>query len=122
MSIVLLQNSANNFGSLHIRTARDNEYLAFSQVTQRLRNASRSDDRHEMIAAANACNQLWTAIAADLMHPENSLPPDIKAGILSLALFSIKRGRLSLLGEASADPLIEINFRIMKGLRGDLKS
>lgn len=122
MNIASLHNSTSNFGSQHIRTTRDNEYIAFSQVTKKLINARKSSDRHEMIAAVNASNQLWTAIAADLMHPENDLPPSVKAGILSLAFFSIKRGGLSLLSGISVEPLIEINFRIMKGLRGDIKS
>lgn len=122
MKLANFQSTDTNFGSRHIRTDRDNEYFAFSQVTQKLKNATKIDDRYAMIEAVSASSQLWTVIAADLAHEENSLPPEVKAGLLSLAFFSLKQGRRILLERASAEPLIEINIRIMKGLRGDMNS
>lgn len=118
MNFALSQN-IEKFGSPHVSTARDEEYLVFSRVTRQLKDASDRNDRYAMIRAANASNQLWTAMATDLAHPENRLPPETKAGLLSLAFFSLRQGHRILLENASADPLIEVNIRIMKGLRGD---
>jgi len=114
------QSSEGSFGSQCIRTDRDNEYFAFLRVTQKLKNASKSDNRYAMIEAASESNQLWTIIAADLAHEENGLPLATKAGLLSLAIYSLKQGRRVISECASVEPLIEINVMIMRGLRGDV--
>ncbi|ABL69718.1 flagellar biosynthesis regulator FlaF [Paracoccus denitrificans] len=113
------QISTGHFRSRHVHTNRDNEYFAFSQVTQTLKRACQSGDRYLMIEAAHSSNQLWTIVATNLMHPENTLPSDIKAGLLSLAFFSLKQGHHVISSGVPADPLIEVNMRIMRGLRGE---
>ncbi|CAM3226021.1 flagellar protein FlaF [Paracoccus aminovorans] len=119
MNFAPLKNRKSEFGSQHLRTARDNEYLAFSRVTRQLQQAMISNDLRAMIEGAHANNQLWTILAADLTHPANTLPEAIKAGLLSLAIFSIKQGHRVLSENASAEALIDINLKIMKGLRGE---
>ncbi|WP_188128718.1 flagellar biosynthesis regulator FlaF [Paracoccus thiocyanatus] len=119
MSFIQAQYNVGNFGSEHVRTAKDSEYRAFSHITQKLTNAGKSGDTRAMIEAAAANNELWTTLAADLAHPGNKLPPEVKAGLLSLAFFSIKQGRRILQGSSSPDALIDINVKIMKGLRGE---
>lgn len=114
-------NRNSRFDAPFVRTDRDNEYLIFSRITRQLQQATESNDRRLMIEAAYANNELWTALAADLSHPGNGLPDNVKAGILSLAIFSIKLGQRVLSKNDSADPLIEINTKMMKGLRGDIQ-
>ncbi|MDQ7263701.1 flagellar biosynthesis regulator FlaF [Paracoccus sp. PS-1] len=121
MNLALSQDVKRNFGSQYIRTDRDNEYLAFSRVTQKLQKAIEDSDHPPMIEAIYANNQLWTALAADLAHPENGLPAETKAGLLSLAIFSLKQGRRVVEERLSAISLVEINLRVMKGLRGEIK-
>ena len=121
MTFASLKSQPAKFGSQHIQTARDQEYLAFSRITRQLQQAIDSGDRHAMIQAAYGNNQLWTVLAADLAQPTNALPEQVKAGLLSLAIFSIKRGQKVLSENASAEPLIEINLKIMKGLRGEVQ-
>ena len=107
------------FGSQVVRTDRDNEYEAFLRVTRQLQRAHAEADRLEAIRAANNNIQLWTILAADLMHPENRLPAELKAGLISLALFSMRHSHKIILGDADLEPLIDVNTRIMKGLRGE---
>jgi len=121
VNLALSQDVKSNFGSQHIRTDRGNEYLAFSRVTQKLQKAIEDSDHPPMIEAIYANNQLWTALAADLAHPENGLPAETKAGLLSLAIFSLKQGRRVVEERLSAISLVEINLRVMKGLRGEVK-
>lgn len=122
MTFASLKSQPAKFGSQHIRTERDQEYLAFSRITRQLQQALDTGDRRAMIEAAYANNQLWTVLAADLAQPANALPEQTKAGLLSLAIFSIKRGQKVLTDNMSAEPLIEINLKMMKGLRGEVQS
>ena len=84
-----------------------------------MQQAIDSQDRQMMISAAFSNNQLWTVLAADLAHPDNALPEQVKAGLLSLAIFSIKHGQKVLSENVPATTLVEINLKIMKGLRGE---
>ena len=111
--------TAAGFGSDIVRTDRDNEYDAFSRVTSMLQRAQNSSDRRSEIAAVDRNNQLWTILATDLSLADNKLSDELRAGLLSLASFALRHGHRVLLGQAKIDPLIDINQRIMKGLRGD---
>lgn len=85
-----------------------------------LRQTAGTSGTVEAVEAIHLNNQLWTALAADLAEPENGLPDEVKAGLLNLAIFSLRRGRACLSGEASTDALIDINLCVMKGLRGEV--
>ena len=109
------------FGSDYVRTDRDNEYMVVSRVTRLLQNAVDSGDRWSEIHATHSKNELWTALAADLASPGNALPDQLKANLISLAMFSIRHGHKVLVENASIAPLLDINIRIMKGLRGEVQ-
>lgn len=100
-----------------IRPARDVEYDIFSRVTRMLRQADRRGRSPATIGAVHKNNELWTILAADLADPANALPDEVKAGLLSLAGFSIRHGHQVIAGNADTDALIEINLSVMKGLR-----
>ncbi|WP_347268740.1 flagellar biosynthesis regulator FlaF [Paracoccus sp. (in: a-proteobacteria)] len=103
-----------------LRSDRDNEYLAFSRVTRHFQQAVDTADRNQMILAARLNIDLWTALAADLAQPGNGLPDQTRSGLISLAIFSIKSSHRILSEDACPRPLMDINLRVMKGLRGDL--
>ncbi|SMO92022.1 flagellar protein FlaF [Paracoccus laeviglucosivorans] len=106
------------YGNPALRGARDMEYDAFSRVTRMLRQSPRECTGGETIAAVAKNNDLWTLLATDLSDPRNALADETKAGLLSLALFSLRHGQRVLAGDATTDTLIEINISVMKGLRG----
>lgn len=56
-------------------------------------------------------------LASDLAHPDNALPDDVKAGLLSLAFFSLRHGQKVMAGKATMKVLIDINMSVMRGLR-----
>lgn len=110
------------FGLAHMRTDRDNEYSVLSYVTRHLQHALKTTDHNQMVRAIGMNINLWTVFSVDLAQPNNGLPDQTKAGLLSLAIYSIKQSHRVLSESASAASLIEINLRIMKGLRGDATS
>ena len=121
MNSAPFRNPRAQFGSDYVRTDRDNEYMVVSRVTRLLQNAVDSGDRLAEIRATHANNELWIALAADLASSGNALPDQLKASLISLAMFSIRHGRKVLNENASVGPLLEINMRIMKGLRGEVQ-
>ena len=111
--------SERAYGSPALRGARDMEYDAFSHVTRMLRQAPRECDGPGTVHAVARNNELWTLLASDLAHPENALPDQVKADLLSLAIFSLRHGQSVMAGKKTTDTLIEINLSVMKRLRGE---
>lgn len=103
-----------------MRSTRDAEYDAFSRVTRALRLAERRCVSAAAVQAVHLNNELWTILAADLAGPENALPDSLRAGLLSLAGFSLRHGHRALAGEGTTEVLIDINMSVMKGLRGEV--
>lgn len=86
-------------------------------------NRSRAD-RSDMLAnglrvtlAENL--KLWTTIKFDLSQPENGLPPQLKAGLISLALFVERQTQQVLGGNAGVGTLVQINQSLISGLSGN---
>lgn len=109
------------FGYQQIRTDRDNEYEAFSRVTRELQHAQLNGG-NQRYAAIERNLRLWTVLASDLSEPSNQLPDELKAGLLSLAIFSLRQGYHLLQNDDDLESLIFINKKIMSGLRGDLSA
>lgn len=112
-------NFSRNYGSSDLRSGRDVEYDAFSRVTRMLREADREGRSPAAIQAVYKNNELWTILASDLADPGNRLPDELRAGLLSLAFFSLRHGREVMAGKQTTDSLIDVNMSIMKGLRGE---
>jgi flagellar protein FlaF len=121
VSAASFRKSQAEFGADYVRTDRDNEYMVVSRVTRMLQNARDHGDQFAIIRAVHTNTELWTALAADLASPGNALPDQLKAGLISLAIFSVQHGRKVMADNASIEPLLEINMRIMKGLRGEVQ-
>lgn len=94
---------------------RENEYRAFGMVINRLSEANSYTD---VIEACHLNNRLWSTLTADLSRPENPLPNDLKARLISLALWTYRHSAKVMKGEATPQALIELNREIMNGLKG----
>jgi len=115
------RHNAYGAATLAMGPPRSVEYQVFSQVTGELNRAMREDRPFAELAAALTQNQrLWTALAADLVNPDNALPASLKGQILSLAAFTRNHTASVLRREAEPGALVEINTAIMRGLRGQL--
>ena len=102
-----------------IRTHKDTEYDVFARVTGVLQSVANTDTAPmtEVAEALYDNRRLWTLLAADVAGESNSLNRQTRAQIFYLAEFTEHHSRKVLKGEASVQPLIDINTAIMRGLR-----
>ncbi len=96
---------------------RETEYQVFDQVTQALMSsrAMKAEDP-EYQDAIDSNRRLWHALETDLSSAKNRLPDQLKAQIISVAVWVDKHSKLATRGEAKVEPLITVNEAIMKGL------
>ncbi|RMF34901.1 MAG: flagellar biosynthesis regulatory protein FlaF [Alphaproteobacteria bacterium] len=96
------------------------EYQAFARITHRLSRAAEGGRAEfpRLAAAVNDNLALWRVLALDLADPDNALPEDLRASLLSLAIFTLRHSDAVLAGRAAPDALVDINTALMRGLRG----
>lgn len=97
---------------------RDTEYRLFGNVTASLTEAKscRPTDP-KIIKALDWNRRMWSTFSADCGAPGNQLPKELRASIISLSIWVSKHSSKVMRGEASIDPLININKTVMEGLR-----
>jgi flagellar protein FlaF len=100
---------------------REIERKVFLQITGELERASREDKFPLSPTALDALNRnqkLWGELMFDCAYKDNPLPDQLKAGIISLALFVDRHTPHVISGEKDMGPLLEINRNIIRGLAG----
>jgi flagellar protein FlaF len=97
-------------------TPRELECRAFSVVIGKLTEA-KTVGGQALIDACYLNNQLWTALTVDLSLADNPLPEDLKARLISLAIWVQRYTPQAMAGTASVDALIAVNRNILDGLR-----
>ncbi len=96
---------------------RETEYKVFDRVTRALASSKDSDAQDkDYLEAIDSNRRLWQALETDLSSDHNQLPDDLKAKIISLAIWVDKHSAMVSRGEAKVEPLISVNEAIMKGL------
>lgn len=105
-------------GATAVQNGRDMEYRLLAQVTGALIKARDGVvSLQERLNAILRNEKVWTVFLADLNHPDNGLPRELKGGIASLALWVMRETRLVIDTDAPLDDLILINRQIMAGLK-----
>jgi flagellar protein FlaF len=61
---------------------------------------------------------VWATFKMDLMEKENNLTPDLRAALVSLAIWVEKHTQGVLSGDRKVKPLVDINRNIIDGLGG----
>jgi flagellar protein FlaF len=92
------------------------EHRALTRVTGMLLNGAEKGG----VALAEACHMnrmLWTIFQTDLAQPGNGLPDELKAQLISLAIWVQRYTSKVLFENASIDPLVSVNRSIMDGLK-----
>ncbi|MFC3051247.1 flagellar biosynthesis regulator FlaF [Kordiimonas pumila] len=93
------------------------EYRLFAQVTNALMKAKDSGVRDmKLIDAVDWNRRMWSTLSSDCGAKGNSLPDQLRASIISLAIWVSKHSSLVIRGQESVDDLISINRTIMEGL------
>jgi flagellar biosynthesis activator protein FlaF len=101
------------------QTMRARERQAMDRVIAMLRSAQeRGPGSRERVEALFYLRRLWTIFINDLNDPNNELPEQLRAGIISIGIWMLKEiDRVR--GGATDDltPMIEINGLIRDGLK-----
>jgi flagellar protein FlaF len=113
MSIKAYQHAA-----ARAESPREVEYRAFGRATAQLIRV-REEGRANLGALAEALDlnrRLWTAMSADCALEGNQLDPQLRASIISLALWVSRYSSQVLREGADINELIEVNRAVMEGL------
>lgn len=98
---------------------RARERNAMDRVIEMLRSArGKGADSREAIEAMFYLRSLWAIFLDDLRGPENELPEQLRAGIVSIGIWvnkEIERFRAGQISDLT--PMIEINEIIRDGLK-----
>jgi flagellar protein FlaF len=112
--------AARAYNSIIRRTEspRDIEFRVFTQVTAALEGTASPDAPFAArIKAVHRNRELWQTLAYDLADEGNVYPIELKAKLISLAIWVTRESTRVLEGIASLDALINVNKSIMQGLR-----
>ncbi len=105
----------------HISTGqpREREYRIFAEITRELIDASKSGPvghRISLVKALARNRRLWQVLQADCSDENNRGSEQLRAGIISLAIWVERHSRMVLRGEGDVDALINVNKTVMEGL------
>lgn len=97
---------------------RDIEYRLLAQVTHALIVARENPDLFgDRVKAVLWNRDVWSALRVDLSDPENLLPKQLRASLISISLWIEKETRAVMDGVGDLDAMIDINRNIMAGLK-----
>ena len=102
--------------------ARKTELAAFEKATNGLiDNKEKGHNNQDFSDAIDLNCKLFNALEKDLGKKENQLPDDLKAKLISVAMWVERHSVLVKAGNAKVDSLIEVNQSIMTGLESQSK-
>lgn len=104
-------------------TPRSTEHRLLGEITAGLMHAR--DHRLSgpvLMEVLHREREVWHAFAADCGMPGNGLPEQLRASIVSIALWVDRHISLVMAGREELEPLIEVNRLVMQGLEGDARA
>jgi flagellar protein FlaF len=101
---------------------KQTEYRLFGLVTRALMEAADApeNDIKGRMKALHWNRRLWTTIAGDCANPDNTLPTDLRASIISLSIWVDKHTSGVMRKQEKIQPLIDVNRIIMQGLSNQI--
>ena len=103
--------------SLAAASPRAIEYKIFAEITSQLNGANAEEaSPQNKINALFRNSQLWLTLEADLVCPENKMDKELKAGLISLAIWVRRFTTRAMRNNEDLEPLISVNKQIMEGL------
>jgi flagellar protein FlaF len=121
MAIASQANQIYSDVATNIQTPRSVEYQVFARVTRKLSLLQGKDIEFNTdgVGAIVENQRLWNLLASDVLSEKNELSEQMRASIVSLAIFMRSHSQKVLNGDADVDAIVEINTMIMRGLRGN---
>ncbi len=104
------------------KDSRKIEREAFERSLMLLKSAqSRGPASREAIEAIHYVNRLWTRLMEDLASEGNGLPDELRASLISVGIWVLRRTDDIRLGKVSDfSALIDVTRSISKGLEAEL--
>ena len=101
------------------QTLRARERAAMDRVIGMLRSAQeKGPQSRELIDALFYLRRLWVIFIDDLNDPNNELPTQLRAGIISIGVWMMKEIDRARIGQTNdLTPMIEINELVRNGLK-----
>jgi flagellar biosynthesis activator protein FlaF len=98
--------------------ARDRERQALGHAIALLERAEEAGPRsREAVEAIYVTRNLWSILVEDLANPENALPDELRANLISIGLWIMKEAEAVRLGKSgSFQGMIEVTSMIRDGL------
>ncbi|WP_173934808.1 flagellar biosynthesis regulator FlaF [Chelativorans sp. Marseille-P2723] len=102
-----------------VADAKDRERQLLAKSIDLLKTARKAGAQsRESIEAILFMNRIWTSLIEDLGHPDNALPKELRANLISIGLWLLREGEDVRQGRSdNFDGLIEISEIIRDGLR-----
>jgi flagellar protein FlaF len=100
------------------RAARADEQAALTRLAGMISAAeSRGPGSREVVEAIDAANTIWSALLVDLVRPENDLPVDLRARLVSIGIFFLRHTEAIRKGQSQDfGALRDITLSIAEGL------
>jgi flagellar protein FlaF len=97
---------------------RENERLAMEQSISLLKSAEKAGvNSREAVDAICFLNRLWSFLLEDLAKPENALPDDVRANLISIGIWMLKEADAISSGKSkNFAGLIDVSSVIAEGL------
>ncbi len=98
-------------------TPRATEHRLVGEVTRAMAGAWDAGLRGAaLMPALHRNREMWTAFAASCATAGNALPPELRAGIVSLSLWVDRHTSGLVAGRETMEPLLEVNRMLLDGL------
>lgn len=96
---------------------RATEHRLVSEISGEITSAWDSGSRGAaLMPALHRNREMWSTFAAACGAPGNALPPDMRAAIISLALWVDRHTSAVMAGRETIEPLLEVNRSLLEGL------
>ncbi len=99
-------------------TSRDREREALDRSIEAMQKAEEAGPRsREAVEAIYLTRSLWTILVEDLAEPENGLPEDLRASLISVGLWIMREAEAIRLGKVTSfKAMIDVTRSIREGL------
>ena len=99
---------------------REDERRAFRHCIGLMKEAQKAEPGScQSVEAIFFLTRLWGVLLEDLAHPENGLPAELKARLISIGIWMLKSAEAIRSGQVKDfRPLIDVSEAIYEGLKG----
>ena len=101
------------------KVARERERQVFERCLELFKAADeKGPNSREAIDALAFCHRVWATFLEDLVSPDNALPKELRAEIISIGLWAIREAENIRLGKSTDfKALIEVTTSLHDGLK-----